>query len=1593
MLIRSIMKCPNIKDKDYQRQAAVLGGQAAQEMWLRNNGQPLWLTPEGEPSKVFEGLKNALGFFNAMQAMRRAVGRGIIVNDTVTNKKVLDALIQHESMKDNNPRVVLAQMRQEATATSRALDEVVSSIQKAVPGLVIHRETSLTAEKKGVDRSLAGWVDNEGYHINIDHASLSTPIHEFSHVFMALVRARNPKLYSEIQDLLDDYINSSQIVPQIKAKWLNRDEAVLRDELIAQVAGSASVEKIKQYMVRNGIAPSDDVATKEYNNTRSFFEKIWNAIRTAIKNVFGQQVSIDSDNTLQHFFSNLTQSFLDGNGMNIDYDVMTALRDGLAPILSDDTPYLGFNENMVDEAIAEGMVKRRHASIVRGTADIPKALINNDDPTVFGGRASNWANNQNTFSEMVSRRAYTPMGSKVTYIEWMGKRFEFPVGLSKIAFHERIIADILPHHNKQIESFPSNIREIMEKNITSDRDLLDIIEDTFSDDDGNIRVDKFEVKRLVELAGGNDNVEAIMKLSELRTNAKYAKLGQLIDISTLGSDPTVVIHKAENGEFDISISDINTGDMSFDGVRTGRNRKLGARFMNDIDNPIKTNAWTNSKMDVQAAALVYTIASIKHKAEAAGVKVRIRRSGVYGISGGGKGRLRAKTIFDYKDAFHQVRSVLQHNGMQDLITNEYMKEVINDDKAWDHTDMTVSHLFELQSYYSNENLYENLSTSMRDAISGDDKTKSERIAAIRRRMNYLSQHYGIENARRDYEYQLLAKTVVELKSGWHTSTMNFNDMANATKNILNPHNVGNSIVQYASLEMEAAKQKVLRKANQFEKEINALIKEVQRARGLHTSRADEIFNRMYPEIDVIADKEYPATKEHEAIKAGQTVRMKLYNEIYHHNYPNKELIRSMLASNAITEEELNLGDFIIKNVKDLYVMSKYEKGFRNSSKYTMADAIKDVNAEYTENTIPVLPATQMQLLRGMHMKEWFKNLGSMLSKGDIMYGDLTTERFGNIGSTFDSQISREKQLANMGIIYENGQYHAYDIEMMYMQSNNLEYTIKFFNLETHRNAIFNRDLVPMYNELKAVAAYAKTLTGTEMVNAEKYLDEYYQYIVNRKHKDDYATDALTKRAAPIVRGLLALNTFVSIGYRPVTWIKSMFYNEQNSLIGALATKAANWGAVTNEVDLPSPGDFHKAHELMFTELKKSWRIAERFQIINNQERDILENMDKNITDKHFAKRQIAHWGNHYGDAASRTMTLLAFMIHDGSYDAYSYDAQQDEVFYDPKKDRRFFNEDGTYKEGMEAVHNTIIADQIEQGLVDMVDGKRVQAIGYDFVEINKRIKWYADKYIIGAMDPNQKTMLGNQWMGAALGQFKTFMWDKLWNMGYGQITTEYGGKYVPIKDKNGEWVAVREQMLIEGQMRSLVEAIKTFKDVINKDKKWWADMPPMRRRNLMETGLRTMMLLAFLSAFAMLTDDDDEKEEREKFIREVMRRNKDLTRDEAMSMWKKKSHTISDADKRKLNFLWGDIFLGDTMTSFYNNPLPLFRTLIDVYELAVGKNKAKRLIRFVGPAKDAVWFYSLIGIHDDPWDGDLSTKEKERRREEREKEKRLEEAE
>ena len=49
-------------------------------------------------------------------------------------------------------------------------------------------------------------------------------------------------------------------------------------------------------------------------------------------------------------------------------------------------------------------------------------------------------------------------------------------------------------------------------------------------------------------------------------------------------------------------------------------------------------------------------------------------------------------------------------------------------------------------------------------------------------------------------------------------------------------------------------------------------------------------------------------------------------------------------------------------------------------------------------TIPVLPATNMELFRMGHMKTWMDNMLTLMSRGDLQYGDMSTKDFGDITS-------------------------------------------------------------------------------------------------------------------------------------------------------------------------------------------------------------------------------------------------------------------------------------------------------------------------------------------------------------------------------------------------------------------------------------------------------------------------------------------------------------------------------------------------------------------------------------------------------------------
>ena len=1203
-----------------------------------------------------------------------------------------------------------------------------------------------------------------------------------------------------------------------------------------------------------------------------------------------------------------------------------------------DNNYQGFDDMNITE--------------INNVSDIPNILINNSRANIVNSYANELRYNPDKFANMVYNRRYSMNNGSTVYIEWLGRKFKFDGDISEQGIKKRIISEILPFHLNIGDMFTKNIKTVME-NRKQGLSIDESIEKVFINaenerDEENKRsyISINQIHKLIEFAGGNDQIVDVLTLSDMVQ--RYPKYAGLVDESMIGFNPIIVLHNINGNNLDMSISDISAGDLGMSDTLTGEAHKLSGRFKTDIENMMVASkvTWSNSKRDARAAALTLTIAGINHFAQKQNIRLKIRRAGVYGMRGGITGSVESRNIYDRIDAFGQVREVMQYPGMQELTKNVVLQEIVDDDKAWDASNIGISHLFELQSYYAQDNLPDDLSTDFAKSLIGKDLSRHDHIRVLRKRQRVIEKRAGgHDTALNDAEYQMIAKAIMFYNRGWNVNNMNIDDISVLAKNIVNVHNIGNDIVQYASIEFEASKSAVVGRTNTFSDELTKYINASRKSHKITSTNAKDIFDHLFPKTLVKADKKYESYN----IEKGDNVQVTLYNQIYCSTHPDTN---SLLKNDILTAEDIALADFIVKSVKDRYIQNILSRN-RMKSNYTIDDAVKDFELRYTEGTIPVVPATQEQNFGARKMKKFFHKFMNKMANSDIQWGDLMSSEFGDIHSRFEKQISFENQLKSMGLVQNDDKYEMFDYNAITDQSNNLEYTIKFFVMDMERNREYSENVTPVFNDCIAITNFTKRNMGTSQLNVQSnvqsFLQEYYNLLVEHKRLDDTSNDKLTKKAGPIVRTALSINTFMSLAYRPLVWIKSAYFNEQSAYLSAFSNNIANWGIKNGErLDMPGTKEVTKAHELLFTDYHKVWHLAQKMQLINGQERDVLENIFSNVAGTHLFKQQLAHIGNWYTDAVSRCLSMVSYMLLDGSYDAHIYDPKTSELTYDVKKDKRFYeNEtDDNMHDGWNVVHRTIMDKQSDQGLLD--DGKQV--IGYDYEEINKRFKWYSDKYIIGSMDPYQKVLLGNYFAGASFTQFRSFSFDKIWNaFSLGGIKTTYGGKMIPVLDENGEWITVEQQMIIESNFQSIVSAIKDLKGFDHHSASYWQSMPPVRRRNLANTIVKLGVLGLITAAF--------------------------------------KAIDLPDRDEKKLEWLCSEITSYNTVNDIFENPMPLVQSVSDLWNILIGRKRFGKILRYTGPVNDVKWFYELISDNDEVFPYQPSEKELEQRRLERQRKK------
>lgn len=1385
------------------------------------------------------------------------------------------------------------------------IDMLFARIENAFPGINIIREDNNSTREKGIND--VAWFDKDGVHFNTDAVDSRMYMHELTHVLLHMLKHTNPEVYNMLQDKLTEYIsNNPQWWSNLKSRYYKKTEDQVREEALAIIAGNVSKARVDTFFGFTRTIPSEKSKSSFIEMIKPFVNMFWEAVTGLFDSFFGGNTFKKDMRymSLEEIVDSLTRDVLSGNEL---MNISSRDKEIIAQRLGDS--YDGFDT--ADRIVEVNSVK-----------DIPNILINNENPSVIFSASNDYQKNPGLFADMVYRRRYKSKYGNTVYIEWLGKRFKYE-NMTESAIKSKIISEVLPFHISAGESFGKNIRTVVEDmkgGTFIDDAIVKVFKRSVENEDGesvrdlNPYISVKQIKRIIELVGANDVIIDVKPLSHFASDPVLSKL---YSDSVIGFDPLVIIHKNENNELEISISDIMTGNLGRDDTLTGDNMMLSGRFKSSYESRYSNSKvrWSNSKKDVRAAALTMTIASMNHLAKKNGIKLNIRRAGVYGMKGGITGLVDGRNIFNMKEAFEQVREVMQIPEMKALTKNAFISEVVDNDDAWDATDMTSDHLFELRSYYKSSQVAPDISDDYLTSLIGEGVSREEHIRVLRERQRRIETRLGIDGAMIDYEYIAISQAVLYYNKGTHVNNMTVADISRISKSIVNPHNLGHDIVDYMTIQFEASKSVVVNRANTFSSKMTDLIKASKKSHGTKGTGSDTLFGHLFPTVKAVVNTDNVP----KGVKRGDKIDIKLYNQIYCSTHPDTP---KMLSSGKLTKEDIELADYIVETVKDLYIRNLMSNN-RFKSKYTYDEAIKDFEARYTPGTIPVAPATQEQNIRAFKIGTFFKRFINKMANNDISWGDIMTGEFNDLHSRFERQITISEQYKAMGVEYdehgfENTNHKIFNYNAISEQSNNLEYTIKMFVLDMERNIEFQKNVVPIYNDCIAITNHIDKNMGSSQLNTQEFIKEYFKFIVHHQRRDD------NNNLDTAVRTGLSINSFLSLAYRPVLWVKSAYFNELNSYLASFATDISNMGMSEEErLDLPSSKDITKAHELLFTDYQKVWDLAVKFQLINGNQRDVLENVFSNVADKHMIKYQIAHLGNWYTDAVGRALAMTAYMIKDGSWDAHKHDKKTRTISYDVKSDMRYSNPDGSIKEGWDVVLGVVKDKQGKQGLLDK-DGN--QTIGYDFEEINKRIKWYSDKFIIGAMDPHQRTMLGNTWGGAALGQFRGFMFDKLWNdFSTKTIKTSYGGKLVPIKDKDGNWITVETQMEMEGVLKSLFAVASELKNIKNRTK--WKNMPPMRRRNLVSLMIRSASYALIMGAI--------------------------------------KAIDLDDRDERKLTWLFSDIFMFETISSIMKNPVPFATSLEDIWKVVIGEKRVTKLLRFAGPLNDATYLYELLSDTDE----------------------------
>lgn len=510
------------------------------------------------------------------------------------------------------------------------------------------------------------------------------------------------------------------------------------------------------------------------------------------------------------------------------------------------------------------------------------------------------------------------------------------------------------------------------------------------------------------------------------------------------------------------------------------------------------------------------------------------------------------------------------------------------------------------------------------------------------------------------------------------------------------------------------------------------------------------------------------------------------------------------------------------------------------------------NIKWVEGRVPLVRGTVANRLRSARLSNvpgsYQKIVNDMLIDLESSFGS-SDQYQGPEGNIFHAQENDEKfdkREAMLGV-----QADGYLNQDDYLQwSTDLESVMDVFAIQGLRYQVFN-DIGASLKAANAIFQWNKSNLLEERIDG--LID--WVNIVKTVNLDNRDVDSGTvlNRASRLAAKISSIGLYA---FNPATAITSYIGNELTMLSESIANSITGTGRFSSGSIMKAKYEMTKIFGQRTYDpnaLEKTGLLMRKFRMFNEDISSFLNGYHK-IGDKFLFRSKYMFSMLSGADYATRMNIMIAQMIEDGSWDAYT--VVDGELKYDESKDGRFNGTKLDTKKGR-ALREAIAFNNGDDPTKPLTDG-------YDDNMYNS-LRATAN-YLLGTNDREARSLINFMWTGKVFMASKNWLTAKVdrWILGIGQDKTVQSGltgSYDFQEDENGNMHAYWKGDQLEGIIMSWLAAI----DNVRRAKDQRVPLTANQKANIMRSLSDLTIVMSSLAVLTAIGLGDDR--EKNKYIR------------------------------------------------------------------------------------------------------------------------------